>query len=284
MIAISGRNTSTCALAVMSIQTLTDEQRLHPRRAERGGSCSTWRSYQSVNASRPQSCRLQSCAPAACSSSRRVTGAGSKNPARGGSRRRASRARTARARRAARPRRESRSRACVRARPRAAASGSAALRSSTFFERPRTLCFVGQREGEVRHDGVEERHARLERVGHRRAVGLHEQVVDEVDAEVDVLQPRELVGACRSRRIARGRRRRGRTRCARPRELGAQRRGRRSPSSRGGARAAAGAPRGRSASPCSRSSPSPSSVGSRSTSGRASRASGATRSASRSAA
>ena len=52
-----------------------------------------------------------------------------------------------------------------------------------------------QREREVRHDGVEERHARLERVRHRRAVGLHEQVVDEVDAEVDVLQAREQLGA-----------------------------------------------------------------------------------------
>ena len=32
---------------------------------------------------------------------------------------------------------------------------------------------------------------------HRRAVGLHEQVVDEIDAEVDVLQPREQLGAFR---------------------------------------------------------------------------------------
>ena len=30
---------------------------------------------------------------------------------------------------------------------------------------------------------------------HRRAVGLHEQIVDEVGAEVDVLEPREQVGA-----------------------------------------------------------------------------------------
>ena len=42
---------------------------------------------------------------------------------------------------------------------------------------------------------VAERHARLERVRHAGAVGLHEQVVDEVDADVDVLEPRELVGA-----------------------------------------------------------------------------------------
>ena len=50
-----------------------------------------------------------------------------------------------------------------------------------------------------RHDdGVAERHARLERVRHRGAVGLHEQVVDEVDGAVDVLQ-REQLGAVRLR-------------------------------------------------------------------------------------
>ena len=48
-----------------------------------------------------------------------------------------------------------------------------------------------EREREVGHDGVEERDANLERVRHRRTVGLHEQVVGEVDAEVDVLQARE---------------------------------------------------------------------------------------------
>ena len=30
-------------------------------------------------------------------------------------------------------------------------------------------------------------------MGHRRAVGLHEEVVDEVDAEVHILQAREFV-------------------------------------------------------------------------------------------
>ena len=50
-------------------------------------------------------------------------------------------------------------------------------------------------EREVRHDRVEVGDARLERVRHRRPVRLHEQVVDEIDAEVDVLQPGELVGA-----------------------------------------------------------------------------------------
>src|SRR5205823_2682524 len=46
----------------------------------RGGSCSTWRSYQSVNASSPQSWRLQSSWPATCSSSSRKTGSGWKKP------------------------------------------------------------------------------------------------------------------------------------------------------------------------------------------------------------
>ncbi len=31
-------------------------------------------------------------------------------------------------------------------------------------------------------------------MGHRGTVGLHEEVVDEIDAEVDVLEARELVG------------------------------------------------------------------------------------------
>src|SRR5207248_8504384 len=40
----------------------------------------------------------------------------------------------------------------------------------------------------------EERHARLQRVGHRRTVGLYEQVVDEIDGEVDVLEARKGLG------------------------------------------------------------------------------------------
>ena len=105
------------------------------------------------------------------------------------------RARTARARRAARRRPGSRSRACGRATIARGSSGSAALRRSTFLRQAAHLVPRRQREREVRHDRVEERHARLERVRHRRAVGLHEQVVDEVRAEVDVLEAREQLGA-----------------------------------------------------------------------------------------
>src|SRR5581483_723947 len=54
-----------------------------------------------------------------------------------------------------------------------------------------------EREREGGHDGIEERDARLERARHRRAVGLHEQVVDEVDGEVDVLEPCEGLGTFR---------------------------------------------------------------------------------------
>ena len=50
---------------------------------------------------------------------------------------------------------------------------------------------LGQREREPRDERVEVGHTRLERVGHRGPVGLHEQVVDEIDAEVDVLETRE---------------------------------------------------------------------------------------------
>ena len=54
-----------------------------------------------------------------------------------------------------------------------------------------------KREREPRHHRVEERHPRFERVRHRGAVGLREQVVDEVDGEVDVLQARQELGALR---------------------------------------------------------------------------------------
>ena len=52
-----------------------------------------------------------------------------------------------------------------------------------------------QREREPGHDGVEERHARLEGVRHRRAVRLDEQIVNEVRTEIDVLQTREELGS-----------------------------------------------------------------------------------------
>ena len=74
-------------------------------------------------------------------------------------------------------------------------SGATARRSSRFLEKPRTFCCVSQGQGELGDDRVEERHPRLERVRHARPVGLHEQVVDQVDAEVEVLQPRQLLGA-----------------------------------------------------------------------------------------
>jgi len=65
-----------------------------------------------------------------------------------------------------------------------------------FRESPH-LVLRRERKSEVGHDGVEERHARFERMGHRRTVGLHEQVVDEVNAEVDVLEACERLGALR---------------------------------------------------------------------------------------
>ena len=123
-------------------------------------------------------------------------------------------------------------------------SGSTAERSRRFLAKPRTRAAGGSASASSATLRVEERHAQLERVGHAHAVGLHQQVVDEVDRAVDVLQPRERVGAlglrpagavdvervdaCRAGRGAAARR---------------ARRARRSPSSRGGARAAAGARR-----------------------------------------
>ena len=109
---------------------------------------------------------------------------------------------------------------------------------------PRTFIARRQRERELGDGRVEERHAHLERVGHARAVGLHEQVVGEVDAEVDVLQAGERSARPRSRRSGRG----STVERVGAAPVGAEQRGaarpaRRSPSSRDGARAGAAAPR-----------------------------------------
>ena len=54
--------------------------------------------------------------------------------------------------------------------------------------------------GELEHAVVDERHAGLERVGHRGAVGLGQQVVGQVGHRVDVLQPRQRPGVRPPRR------------------------------------------------------------------------------------
>ena len=155
---------------------------------------STWRSCQSVNASRPQSWRLRSSLPATWSSSRRVTASGRKNPCR----RRVSGASVSRANGSSSPRSQA---AAGIEKPSLLPAHD--LGGQEWRDGPSQQDFLAQaahpvpgrqRQREVRHHRVEERHARLERVGHRRAVGLHEQVVDEVDAEVDVLQAREQLG------------------------------------------------------------------------------------------
>ena len=81
------------------------------------------------------------------------------------------------------------------------------LPQQRLLAEPAHLVARRQRVREVGDDRVEERDARLERVRHRGAVGLHEQVVDEVDAHVDVLEAGEQLGALASRRTARGARR-----------------------------------------------------------------------------
>ena len=218
------------------------------------GRRSTWRSCQSVKASRPQSWRLRSSRPATWSSRSRVTDIGLEEPLAP----QVSRESVSRANGSSSPRSQA---AAGIEKPRffpwtisRGSSGAAALRSSTFLESPRTLWRVGSASARFVTIGVEVRHASLERVRHRCAVGLHQQVVDEVDAEVDVLQPRELVGALGFGDTGRGGCRRDRMSCRAARELRAQVGARRSPSSRGGARAAEGARRGRNAWPCSRSS------------------------------
>ena len=186
-------------------------------------------------------------------------------------------------RRAATPPPGSRSRACGRARPRPAAAArppSAAAASS----RGRAPCAATGSENAkfattVSMNGTR---ASSDHAIDARSVFV-EQVVDEVEAEVDVLQPRQQLVPLRLGEALAVGAERVEARCGGPSARRARRR-RRSPSSRGGARAAAGARRARSASPCSRSSRGGSrSAAARRAAARAS-ASGPIRSASRSAA
>src|SRR5581483_1997615 len=100
---------------------------------------STWRSYQSVNASTPQSWRDRSSRPATCRSSRRVTASGRRTPWRrsvaGASVSRANGSRSPRSHAAAGIE-NPRLRPCTTSR---GSSCSTALRSSRFFCSPRTF-------------------------------------------------------------------------------------------------------------------------------------------------
>ena len=180
----------------MSTQTLT-RRAVSGHALGRPGARSTWRSCQSVNASRPHSWRERSSRRATWSSSRRVDHGGSKKPCRcsvsGESVSRANGSSSPRSHAAAGIEKPRLRRYTIER----GSSGSAALRSSTFFRSAAHLVPRRQRVRERRDDGVAEGHARLERVRHRGAVGLHEQVVDEVDGAVDVLEPREQLGAVR---------------------------------------------------------------------------------------
>ena len=217
----------------------------------------------------------QVLAPATCASISAVTASGPKKPWRAD----ASGDRTSRANGSRSPRSQAAAgieKPCLRPRTISCGrSGATALRSRRFLAKPADLASAGQRERQLGDDRVAERHPRLERVRHARAVGLHEQVVGEVDAQVDVLEPRELVGAlglgvagavdvdgrvdalprpCPSSRSARARVRRE---DLLPRVMALERR--------------ADARRARSASPCSRSWPCREELGRRSTSGRGGR-------------
>ena len=66
-----------------------------------------------------------------------------------------------------------------------------------LLRQPPDLVARRQREREIRHGSIEVRNARLERMRHRGAVRLDEEVVDEIDAEVEVLETRKPVGALR---------------------------------------------------------------------------------------
>ena len=71
------------------------------------------------------------------------------------------------------------------------------LPEQPFLRQPAHLVLRREREREVRDDRVHERHARFERPRHRGTVGLGQQIVDEVEAEVEILQPRQELVALR---------------------------------------------------------------------------------------
>ena len=130
--------------AVMSIQTLTPPEPPSAPSSSRGGSCSTCRSYQSVKASSPHSWRLRVLPPGdvLVEQPRRPAAAG-RSPGAEGSRATS----VSRANGSSSPRSQAaagiekpRLRPCTTSR---GSSGSTALRSSTFFARPRTLRRVG---------------------------------------------------------------------------------------------------------------------------------------------
>ena len=146
--------------------------------------CRTGRTRARTSAA-PRSCGCCPTLPAACSSISAVTTSGWKKPCRAtrsGDRTSAS---SAAARCAATSRSAARSRASCPRGSRCGSSGATAFRSSRFFERPRTFMRLGSASANSATTGVEERHARLERVRHARAVGLDEHVVDEEHAQVE---------------------------------------------------------------------------------------------------
>ena len=52
-----------------------------------------------------------------------------------------------------------------------------------------------ERVGQLGDHRIQKRHARLERMGHAHPIGLHEQIVDQVGPQVDILQSRQRLGA-----------------------------------------------------------------------------------------
>ena len=140
--------------------------------------------------SSPQSCRERSTRPRTCSSSRRCDGLGPQValPAqRPGSQR-------PRANGSSSPRSQA---AAGIEKPRLRAVHDLAreqrlerLAQQPLLLEPAHLVAAGSERAKPATT-VSRKGTRLERPGHRRAVGLHQQVVDEVPAEVDVLEPRE---------------------------------------------------------------------------------------------
>ncbi len=167
------------------------------RRGSRSGPGvrSTWRSCQSVNERSPHSWRERSSSPATWRSSRRCHRAGLEEALTTEGVRSEDVA-CERLEVAAKPGgRGNREPALAAVDDGAGEQGRRGLSEQELLPEAAHLHASRKRQREAGHERVEVRHPGLQGVGHRRAVGLHEEVVDEVGAEVDVLEPRQQLGA-----------------------------------------------------------------------------------------
>ena len=95
------------------------------------------------------------------------------------------------ARRGTRSRAGRRTPSCRGARSARGSRSANARRRMNLVRRPRSLTSSGRAADVLDELAIEKRRACLERIGHRAAIGLHQQIVREVGREVRVQQPAE---------------------------------------------------------------------------------------------